>query len=331
MSDTETLNPDTITFGKHTGSTLQLMLRDRQYCKWLIKQEWFKSNYEYLYNRVKVYDPLSFFIKLVIPVELEEQSETTKNGFMDTYKFFNLRDISNLNLKLSESDMTCYEYYLKMINELKTKIEERIDTDNPFDIKAPSKWLLRFEKTTEIKRSVFKEFIYAHELPNIPYIVERIKKEGGIEYKGAQSFNIAKKRSLEQEEKWEKILKGIYGEDISSQFSYNKCIFDFLHIKMNMIFECKLGLKDFDLPQYIKYKTALEKYRIVYLIGMDAIINMEERVIYTSDVDKYTKYQYFILIGKHTSKFDEEIKEYAIVELDTTDLTNNVDELVATM
>ncbi|MBZ5782277.1 hypothetical protein, partial [Klebsiella aerogenes] len=75
---------------------------------------------------------------------------------------------------------------------------------NPFDIKAPSSWLKDFEKKTELNRDVFKEFLASYSLPNIPYIIEDIKKVGGIEYKGAKSFIIAKNNSLKQEEFWEK-------------------------------------------------------------------------------------------------------------------------------
>tara|TARA_B110000908_G_C10231417_1_gene440803 strand:+ start:1177 stop:1938 length:762 start_codon:yes stop_codon:yes gene_type:complete len=238
--------------------------------------------------------------------------------FEEKYQFFNLCPLEDLKLGLSEDEKKCYSYYLRMVEELKDKIFDRVDNgdDNPYDIKAPCKWLQRFEKNSELKRVVFKEFINAHELPNIPYLVERIKKEGGIEYKGAQSFNIAKKRSLEQEAYWEKILKEKYGENLGTQYKYQKCIFDFINISTNTIFEAKLGLKDFDLPQYQKYKVALEKYRIIYLIGYDAVISMEEKVIYTMDVDKYQMYQYGIISSKYTGLFDEEIRDYMIVQID---------------
>lgn len=307
------LKSESITFGKYKNKNLQQVLKDRQYCKWLLKQDWFQKNYSYLHNRVQEYEPLTYFLK-PLPIFFGDEE------FIDKYKYFNLYPEEELKLQypLSDNEKKCYEYYLKMITELKKKISKRIDEgeDNPYDIKAPSCWLLRFEKDTELKRDIFKEFINAYELPNIPYLVERIKKEGGIEYKGAQSFNIAKKNSLEQETYWENILKERYGEDVSTQFSYNKCIFDFINIKTNTIFEAKLGLKDFDLSQYNKYRTALEKYRIIYLIGYDAVINMEENVIYTSNVEKYIKYQYDIISNKYTGKFDEEIREYLVVQVD---------------
>ena len=300
------LNSDTITFGKYKNGTLQQILRDRPYCLWLIKQDWFKTSYEYIHNRVVVFEPLPFFLK-TIPDNI--------TLFEEKYQFFNLIPLNEIQLPLSEEDKICYSYYLKMMEELKNKITTS-ELDNPYDIKAPCKWLQRFEKESDLKRSTFKEFIGAYELPNIPYIVERIKKEGGIEYKGAQSFNIAKKRSLDQEQHWEKILKEKYGENIGAQYKYNKCIFDFINIISNTIFECKLGLKDFDREQYKKYKTALGLYKIIYIIGYDAIINMKDNVIYTSDVDKYTLYQYGIISSKHTGLFDEEIRNYTIVQVD---------------
>ena len=61
-------------------------------------------------------------------------------------------------------------------------------------------------------------------------VKEDIKKEGGIEYKGAKSFLIAKKNSQNQENFWEQILKEKYGEDIGTQFKYENCIFDFINI-----------------------------------------------------------------------------------------------------
>jgi hypothetical protein len=306
------LKSNTITFGKYKNGTLTDVLKDRSYCCWLLKQEWFRNNYTYLHNRVQEYKPLYYFI---IPVLDQPDIDLT---FEETYKFFNLYPINELKLYLSEDEKICYLYYLKMTMKLKDKILDRVDNgdDNPYDIKAPCGWLKLFENDSGLNRSVFKEFINSHELPNIPYLVERIKKEGGIEYKGAQSFNIAKKRSLDQEEYWEKILKRRYREQLCSQYKYNKCIFDFINISTNTIFECKLGLKDFDLPQYNKYKIALEKYRIIYLIGYDSVISIEDKIIYTTDVDKYLLYKHRILISNHNNWFDEEIRDYMIVQKD---------------
>ena len=179
-----------------------------------------------------------------------------------------------------------------MIEGLKTKIYTRLEDEdeNPYDIKAPVRWLKKFEKGYGIPRTEFKEFLSSYDLINIPYIVERIKKEGGIEYKGAQSFLIAKKRSLEQEKWWENILKNKYGESLTVQYVFEKCIFDFLNIDTHTIFECKLGLKDFCEDQHKKYKLVLEKYRIIYLIGKDCVIDMERKKIFTNNLNKYEKY-----------------------------------------
>jgi hypothetical protein len=302
------LSTDTITFGKYKNGNLQQVLKDRSYSTWLLQQDWFKNNYEYLYNRVKEYDPLSYF--------LQKHPENERKSLLETYKFFHLLPVDEIKLPLSEDDKKCYAYYLKMIQELKNKIQERSDTDNPYDIKAPCKWLQRFEKDSGLKRTAFKDFINSYELPNIPYIIERIKKEGGIEYKGAQSFNIAKKRSLDQEAHWEKILKDKYGEDIGTQFKFEKCIFDFINISTNTIFECKLSLKDFNSEQHNKYLLTLNKYRIIYIIGYDCVINMEQKVILTSNVDKYQIYQIKIHCLSNSSEFDELIKEFDIVEVE---------------
>jgi hypothetical protein len=297
------LNSDTITFGKYKNGTLHQVLKDRSYCVWLLKQEWFKNNYEYLHNRVQEYEPLVYFFQKPPDDAVE---------FIDRYQFFHLTPVDQITLLLTEDEKKCYSYYIKMVTELKSKIQERLNTDNPYDIKAPCKWLQRFEKDNSLNRSVFKEFINSFELPNIPYLIERIKKEGGIEYKGAQSFNIAKKRSLEQEAHWEKILKEKYGEDLGTQFKYEKCIFDFLNISTNTIFECKLSLKDFNTYQHNKYLLTLDKYRIIYLIGYDCVINIKQKVILTSDVDKY---QIYMTTNKLT-EFDELIKEFDIVEVE---------------
>jgi hypothetical protein len=306
MSD-EQLNSDTITFGKYKNGTLLQVLRDRSYCVWLLKQDWFQTNYEYLHNRVQEYEPLPFFFQ-----------KTPDDGiiFLDTYQYFYLTPVDEINLYLSDNDKICYIYYLKMVSELKTKVQDLSNSENPYNIKAPCRWLIRFEKETDLKRTVFKDFINAHELLNIPYIVERIKKEGGIEYKGAQSFNIAKKRSLEQENYWENILKDKYGEGLGIQFKYEKCIFDFITISTNTIYECKLALKDFNEEQHKKYVLTLEKYRIIYLIGYDCVISMERKTIYTSNVDKYQVYQMKIPSMTYSSSFDELIKSFDIVEIE---------------
>ena len=274
------LDQDTITFGKYKGSILSRVLRDRNYCKWIIEQDWFKNNYEWLYNRVKDYNPAIYFIN-------SEKLES--KDFISSYEYFNLTPVENLKIDLTAVDKTCYEYYLKITLEISERIYQRLENDdeNPYDIKAPTNWLKRFELESGIPRSDFKEFMEAYDFPNITSIIERIKKEGGIEYKGAQSFKIAKSRSESQEKWWEHLLKSRYGEKLGTQFKYDNCIFDFLNISTKTIFECKLGLKDFDEAQHIKYRLALKEYRIIYLISTDCVIDMERRCVYTTNPDNY--------------------------------------------
>lgn len=298
------LSIDTITFGKYVNKSLEDVLKDRSYCKWLLQQDWFQTSYEYLYNRVNEYDPKIYFLN---PIEIE-------GDFICSYTYFNLTPVDEVQLELNEKERICYIYYLRMISELKEKIKDGIKNgnSNPFDIKAPVNWLKRFEKETGLTRDDFKFFINSYELPNIPYIVKDIKKEGGIEYLGADSFNIAKKRSLEQEAYWEEILKSKYGEDICFQFKYENCIFDMLLISSNTIFECKLNLENFNEEQHRKYKLILDKYRIVYLIGKDCVVNIEDKAIYTNDEMKYSIYQSRIPTMKKASKFDKLIKDFSI-------------------
>lgn len=313
------LNKDTITFGKYKGKTTRDILRDRNYCRWFLSEDNMKIKYEYLYNRIKEYNPETYFIKPEFNVN-DNHEEDTKKGvdkeivdFMDDYKYFNLIEPENVEVGLlSENDMTCYEYYIKMIDNLKDRIYRRMENEeeNPYNIKAPVRWLQCFETETKLSKATFKEFMHAHDLPNIPYIIKRIKAEGGIEYKGADSYNIAKARSVEQETWWETILKDSYGECVTPQFQYKKCIFDFLNIDSKTIFECKLGLKDFNEQQHKKYKIALSGYRIIYLIAKDCVVEMETENIYTSNPDVYTKY--FEMVRKPTY-LDEIIKDFDIV------------------
>lgn len=306
---TEELSIDTITFGKYKDKTIYEVLKDRKYCKWLLQQEWFQTSYEYLYNRVNEYDPNPYFL---VPYVGESED------FIERYTYFNLTPVEDLKIGLTETEEVCYIFYLDMIRQLKEKIQLRIDggEDNPYNIKAPVRWLQSFERESGLTRDTFKTFLSSYELPNVPYIIEDIKKEGGIEYKGARSFNIAKERSLEQEKYWEDILKERYGEDVGTQFKFENCIFDFLLISSNTIFECKLGLKDFNEEQHKKYLVTLNKYRIVYLIGNDCVIDMERQTIYTTNRDKYIVYICHISLMTEPSKFDELIVEYNIQEVE---------------
>lgn len=303
------LTSETITFGKHKGKTINTILKDRSYCRWLLKQDWFQSNYEYLYNRVKKYNPHNYFFK---PYEGDSKI------FLSTYKYFNMKPLESIELPLTEKEKLCYQYYLDTTRELKSKIALRIlkFEDNPFDIKAPTKWLKKFENKTDLPRSVFKEFMTSYDLLNIPYIVERIKKEGGIEYKGARSFLIAKERSEAQEAFWEKMLKDRYGEDLSVQYKYEDCFFDLLNISTSTIFECKLGLKDFNEEQHRKYKIALKKYRIIYLISYDCVVHINKENIYTTNPDVYNEYKNNIQYLKEPSYLDKLIQNFEIIHIE---------------
>jgi hypothetical protein len=291
------LSIETITFGKYKNGTLDDILKDRQYSVWLLQQEWFLTHYEYLYNRVKEYNPLDYF--------LNEKTENN-TSFLENYKYFNLTPVNDIKLPLTEQEKICYAFYIKTIEDLKKKIQSRIVTDNQYNIKAPVGWLQQFEKDSGLKREEFKKFIDSYDLPNITYIVEDIKKEGGIEYKGAQSFKIAKKRSEEQEIYWEHILKEKYGEHIGVQFKYEKCIFDFINISSNTIYECKLNITDYNEKQHTKYLHTLNKYNLVYLIGNDCIINMNRKEIYNS------KPIHLITVQ---NKLTELIKDFTFIEI----------------
>lgn len=303
------LSQESITFGKHKGSTISEVLKDRSYCRWLLQQEWFQTNYEYLYNRVKEYDPHEYFF---FPREETEE----ESSFLESYPYFNMIPLHEVTFPLTETEKACYAYYLSLIDDLRARTETTLITDSPYDIKAPSGWLQRFEKRTELPRTAFKTFYESYDLKNIPAIVADIKKEGGHVYKGGDAFKIAKARSLEQEAWWEKILKEKYGEDLGTQYKYEKCIFDFINISTNTVFECKLGVKDFNAKQYRKYIKALEKYRIVYLIARDCVIWIEAGKIFTTDPERYTSYLLSVPLMASPSKFDEVIQDFSVVPVE---------------
>lgn len=305
-----TLSQESITFGKYNEQSLPIMLRDRQYCSWLLKQDWFKTNYSYLYNRVNEYKPQTFFIS---------QTESKDESFLTSYTFFKLKDPSIETFDFLTSDeKKCYEFYFKIVKSLKEQIQNNIDQgeENPYDIITPNKWLIQFENETELKRDFLKEFLSAYELPNITSIVEDIKREGGISYQGANSFKIAKQRSKEQESWWEEILKSKYGEHIATQFKFKNCIFDFINIQTNTIFECKLNLKDFNEDQFEKYKVILNKFRLIYLISNDCVIHIDKKVIYTTDNYKYFLYINALSGNKKMSYLDNLIQNFKIIKVE---------------
>ena len=112
------LNIYQITVGKYKGKYLKDLLRDRNYCQWLLQQDWFKESYEFLYNKIKEFDPKPYFIK-------KENKEEEIKDFINEYKYFNLIPIEHLEIELSNSEKLCYSFYLKTIDDLKNKIEVR--------------------------------------------------------------------------------------------------------------------------------------------------------------------------------------------------------------
>lgn len=270
------LTEQSITFGKYNGRTLYHVLRDRKYCKWLLKQDWFRDRYLYLYNQILESNPHDLFF----PKEVK----------FDDYKYFHLPDPEEKKIQenLSEEDLVCYKYYYNMIEDFKVKIEvNKLLKNNPYDIKAPSKWLKKFEAETGLNRKKLKEFMNAYELDNVTTVLEEIKKLGGLEYKGARSFIIAKQRSLDQEKFWKDKLREKYGQDISAQYKKEKCLFDAIYINQNILYECKLGFKDFNVKQYNKYIKELPNYDIVYLFGTDCIVNITKGKIWTTKPGYY--------------------------------------------
>jgi hypothetical protein len=218
----------------------------------------------------------------------------------------------------SETEETCYNYYRNLVSEFRDDIirKQLEGYCNPYDIKTPPKWLQKFEAKTGLPRTVLKEFLSSYSLPNITSVIEDIKKQGGIEYKGAQSFKIAKKNSKDQESYWESLLKDNFGEEIGTQFKYEDCIFDFINISHGIVYECKLGLKDFNEDQYKKYQIALSKFKIIYLIAKDCVIDTSSKIIYTTpeSYGTYIFYQCNIPLLKKPSQFDELILDYEILE-----------------
>jgi hypothetical protein len=310
------LSEESINFGKYKDLTLDKMLKDRKYCSWLLQQEWFQKQYEFLYNKVKEHNPLKNFFQdnrfgWLIP------ENCTLENFLNNYPYFYMKSPENLVSILNEVELKCYKFYFDTIESFK----EKMIKSQSANIKAPTSWLLKFEKKYELSRDIFKEFLNSNDLPNIPYLIEDIKKVAGIVYKGGRSFLIAKENSVKQEEIWEKILKNKYGEDISSQYKYKNCIFDFIHIKNNILFECKLAFKDFNEDQYNKYMLVLGVYNIKYLISDDCVVDISKKILLTTDPKKYK--EYFTVetkigrggkeVKKEFNKLELVIKDFKIV------------------
>ena len=316
------LTEDKITFGQYKDLTLTEILRDRKYCKWLLTQDWFSKQYPYLYNRVTNHSPKQFFIKPKSTPEIKNVETKVNTTFLNSYEYFNLTPIDKLEINLSEREKTCYSFYLQLLDSIKLKIVNN-KNENPYNISAPTGWLKKFEKDTGFSRDILKEFLSAYELKNIPYVIEDVKKMGGIDYKGARSFLIAKENSKKQEKWWEQKLREKFDEDISTQFSFNGSIFDAICIKTKTLYEMKLNIKDFNQDQHRKYLATLgSSYKFVYLIGLDCIINLEHKKIYTTDQEKYLEYICLISTLKKPSNFDKLIETFPVIEIN--DILNHL-------
>jgi len=306
---------NTLNFGRYKGRTLSELLRDRKYCQWLLQQDWFQQQHEYLYNRVKEHKPLDNF--LTKPLYTLQPGADHMTEFLDNYPYFHLRSVKDLTIFLSDDEKKCYQFYLDTLDDLENRIVNNIGSDaNPFNIKAPTSWLNKFEKKYGLSREAFKSFLAVYDLPNLPYIVEDIKRMGGLEYKGAKSFLIAKERSLQQEKYWEGILKGVFNEHIQPQYVWKECIYDFICIKTKTLYECKLGLKDFDQAQYEKYKLTLGVYSIVYLIGNDCIVDISRKTVFTTNPEAYTKNLVALTKAKGCIEFGQLIRPFDVKKVE---------------
>jgi hypothetical protein len=309
------LSQDIITFGKFNGKHINEMIRDRGYIKWITTQPWLPERYPYIYKYITEYKPFEHLC--------QSDEDKTVTDFVHTYKIFNLKkpeDVTIFDTHGKDTDIICYRYYLSIVEILRGKIIERLEKsmENPYDIKFSECWLVNFTNETNLQKYVFSEFIKAYELLPVTTIIKNIKYQGGIQYSRDIGFKIAKERSIEQENWWKNVLIGFYHEkDINTQYKYKNCIFDFIHIQKNIIFECKLGLKDFNNSQYVKYTLILNKYKIIYLISNDCLINIEQNILVTTNVDKYQLYIEKIKKAKHCSYLDLMLFDFILIEADT--------------
>ena len=278
MDQSGFLTTESITFGKYKGLSISNLLKDRSYCDWLQKQTWFRESYPHLYERVISYKPLSFFIDPRFPIQKYDE-DITPSDFCNSYAFFHLVTVFPFD---NEDEKICYDYYRTLLADIEMRVR-----NSGFNIKAPVRWLQRFEKESLLSRTFFKDVLRQYELPNVTSIVEEVKAIGGFVYKGAKSYILAKNKSKKQEDYWGEILKKKYGNDISVQFKLEHCFFDFLCIRNKTIYECKLSLKDFNRAQYKKYRIVLNKYNLVYLIGDYAVIDLEKQIVFTTDIGQY--------------------------------------------
>lgn len=304
------LTVDTVTFGKHKGSTLQTLLKDRQYCGYLLSQDWFKESYTYLHARIEEHRPLDYFLH-----QVEEEDKSAELVFR--YRPFLLKtveDVRESSLCLTPEELQCYAWYREAVSKLRDKVKDRVrlGVSDPYNIKAPPKYLQKFEEETGLKREALKEFQASYDLRGITSIVEDMKKEAGIDFKATKGFIIAKERSDKQEKFWSKVLKNYYKEHVSEQFKLDNCKFDFINIRTNTIFEAKLGFKDFNEKQYLKYKLILDRFKLVYLIGETTLIDLSKGVIYTTDYASVIEHQVNIPLSEKSTYLDEMIFDFEI-------------------
>ena len=112
------------------------------------------------------------------------------------------------------------------------------------------------------------------------------------------------------------MLKEVYGEDLSIQFKLNNSIFDALHIPSGTIFEMKLKIQNLNAKQFLKYKKALEEYKIIYLVARDCIIDIAKKTIYTTDLDEYRVHMFEVTQKRTQTEFDLLLLDFEIKEVD---------------
>lgn len=306
------ITPGLLTFGQYKGIIVEdVCFQDKQYCQWFVYKSDLPLRYPFIANFMK-----SFLESNPFKIKKERfEAGIEPEIFINRYCYFFLPELkeiplSSLIIDFKDEEKVCYNFYKKVMNNFKNQIIERVI--EPFNVKLPKNWLKNFEDETKLSRDVLKEFLSRRNLPPITLILEEIKLLGGIEYKGNNGFKIATERSKTQEAFWEVLLKKYFKDEITIQHKFENCIFDFLNAKTKVLYECKLGLKDFNEKQYIKYKIALDNsFKIVYLIGEDCIVHVHDKKIFTSNQIKYKIY----FATKKKTKLDLIIENFEIIEL----------------
>ena len=123
------------------------------------------------------------------------------------------------------------------------------------------------------------------------------------------------------------MLKIMYGENVYVQYEgVDKCIFDFINIESQTVFECKLGFTEFNVDQFKKYNLALKHYRIVYIVGNndsdiraehqnDYIIDIAKKSVYVLDINKADLETYILNIVnmKKPSYLDKMLPDFEVI------------------